>query len=118
MNSDPPSPRDGASDARGPERRDRASSIVTYQYDARGRITTARDSLEACSPEPAWGVHRDTEKRVFRLTAPEGKVEHFRDQGQRFLVLEPDEPTGELRPAIRNGKPWILCLCREEREIQ
>src|SRR5262249_23179249 len=61
-------------------------------------------------------VEHDLEKRVYRLTGPDGKTEVFRDDVRRFLVVEPDRETGRMIPVIREGEPRILCLCREERE--
>ncbi len=50
------------------------------------------------------------------LTGPDGKTEYFRDSPVRFLVVEPDPRTGELKPAIRMGRPEYIYLCREDRE--
>ena len=66
---------------------------------------------------PAFQFTRDKEKRVFILAWPDGKVEHFRDNPARQLVVEPDRKTGEIRPVTRNGQPVYMYLCREEREI-
>ncbi len=43
-------------------------------------------------------------------------TERFRDKLVRYLVVEPDPETGELRPAVKAGGPVYLYLCREDRE--
>ena len=37
-------------------------------------------------------------KGLFVLSTKEGNIERFRDNATRFLVVEPDPETGELRP--------------------
>ena len=58
----------------------------------------------------------DKQKRLFVLTGPDGKTEHFRDNPTRHLMVEPDPETGEMRPVIEHGQPAYVYLCREERE--
>ena len=69
-------------------------------------------------PAPAFQFTHDKEKRLFILAWPDGKVEHFRGNPARQLVVEPDRKTGEIRPVIRNGQPVYMHLCREEREVR
>jgi len=59
----------------------------------------------------------DKQKRLFILTWPDGKTEHFRDNPARHLMVEPDPETGEMRPVIKRGQPSYIYLCREEREL-
>ena len=46
----------------------------------------------------------------------DGTTERFRDNPARHLVVEPDLETGELRPAVKYGRPVYIYLCREQRE--
>jgi hypothetical protein len=78
-------------------------------------VTTVTYGAEP--PSPAFRFNHDKEKRLLVLTWPDGKTEHFRDNPIRQLVVEPDPVTGELRPAIKNGQPVFVYLCREEREM-
>ena len=41
----------------------------------------------------------------------------FHDNAARHLVVEPDPVTGELWPAIKDGKPACLYLWREVPEV-
>ena len=98
------------------DREGRAPTIETHR---RGGTTTVTYSYEyeVGTPDPEWLVNHDRAQGVFRLTGPEGQTECFRDRPLRYLVVAPDPETGELRPEIRDGRPRILCLCREEREV-
>lgn len=114
MNSDPTSP---------------DFATVTHTYDSSGRLidpceasaadlALTRDDLtiDAGSSMPAAFEH-DKQKRLFVLTLPDGKIERFRDNPARQLVVEPDPETGEMRPVVQRGQPVYLYLCREEREV-
>jgi hypothetical protein len=68
-------------------------------------------------PAESFAFEHDKEKRVFRLRDAEGKAECFRDKPARYLVVEPDPETGEIRPATKHGKPTFIYLCREDREL-
>jgi hypothetical protein len=81
-----------------------------------GGVTTYTYTYTAQGPPPAFAFVHDKEKRVFCLTGADGKAEVFRDNPVRYLVVEPDPETGELKPATKCGKPVYLYLCREERE--
>jgi hypothetical protein len=58
----------------------------------------------------------DPAGRVFRLTAADGTARIFRDNRTRYLCVEPDPETGEMRSMVKRGRPVSLYLCREERE--
>ncbi len=104
------------------------STMTCYTYDSKGRLT----DVEQCdgeaalakldtwddSPAPAFTFEHDAVQRVFRLTAPDGTTEVFRDNPTRYLCLAPDTETGETRPVMKRGKPVYLYLAREEREIR
>jgi hypothetical protein len=82
--------------------------------DSTGAITTYVYSLKE---EPTcFSFTHEQAKGLFVLTTRDGKVEQFRDKPTRFLVVEPDPETGELRPAVKHGEPVYLYLCWEERE--
>jgi len=66
----------------------------------------------------AYAWEHDREKRVFRLTAPDGSLEVFRDNPTRYLCVAPDAETGAMKPVLRAGEPVYLYLAREEREIR
>jgi len=40
----------------------------------------------------------------------------LRDEPARYLVVEPDNETGEFAPIVKDRRPVYLWLCREERE--
>ena len=116
-----------ASDERQPEE----SKVTVYTYDYGTRLTEVREltgeayrelqeRIAAC-PDPApppFRFEHDPEARVFRLTAPDGSVEVFRDNPTRFLCVEPDPQTGAMRAVTKYGRPVYLYLCREEREVK
>ncbi len=58
----------------------------------------------------------DTAQGIFVLAKPDGTTERFRDNPARYLVVEQDPVTGELRPAVKRGQPTYIYLCREQRE--
>ena len=107
---------------------------TTYIYDASGRIVASissgpsgyaghqtvpgsAQSAAATDPPgeaaPASSVEHDREKRLFRVTDPDGKVTEFHDRAQRFLIVAPDPQTGKLEPVISWGVPKVMYLCRE-----
>jgi hypothetical protein len=45
-------------------------------------------------------------------------VELFRDNPTRYLCVEPDAETGQMRPVMKRGRPVFLYLCREDREAR
>ena len=62
------------------------------------------EQMAACRDSPRRNLEHDATARVFRLTAPEGTVEVFRDNPARYLSVEPDPQTSdaageEARPA-------------------
>ncbi len=100
-----------------------------YSYDSENRLCEVRhftkddgSVVHSCiwdpePPAPLFSFQHDTQKRLFVLTSPDGKTEHFRDNPVRHLMVEPDPLTGAMRPVIRLGKPAFVCLSREEREV-
>jgi hypothetical protein len=77
-------------------------------------VTTYTDHV----PDPPHAFEQDKETGVFCLRWPDGEVEVFPDKPVRYLVIEPDAETGELKPVLKRGKPTYLCLCREEHEVR
>ena len=109
-----------------PPRPDSASS---YSYDEGGRLSRAREIAGsdgftvatyvysyALQLAPSFRFEHHKEKRLFVLTWPDGRIERFRDNPARQLMVEPDPETGELRPVIKYGEPVYVYFCREERE--
>ncbi|MFI5461270.1 MAG: hypothetical protein ACHRXM_38190 [Isosphaerales bacterium] len=90
------------------------SSALRPERTSEPRTTTYTYDVQ--QQTPTFTFEHDPQKRVFRLTLPEGKTECFRDNPARYLVVEPDSQNGEFRPATKHGKPTYLYLCREERE--
>jgi len=88
----------------------------TVGSDGRG-MTTFTYSFEGDPWAHSFTFEHDKEQRAFRLTDAEGKVEYFRDNPARYLVVERDLETGEMRPATQHGKPKVIYLCREDREL-
>ena len=68
-------------------------------------------------PPRVFSFDHDRAKGLFTITKADGATEHFRDNPARYLVVEPDPETGDLRPSVKNGKPVYLYLCREQREV-
>jgi hypothetical protein len=60
---------------------------------------------------PPYTFEHDRENGVFRLKWSDGRVEVFRDEPARYLVVEADRQSGELRPAIKRGHPTYLYTC-------
>jgi hypothetical protein len=87
-----------------------------HYEDAPGPGTTFTYYFFDEQPRRFDAVH-DKAEGVFLLTRPDGTVERFRDRPARYLVVEPDSDTGELRPAVRRGLPVYLYLCREDKEL-
>jgi hypothetical protein len=98
--------------------------VTTCCYDGQGRLIEIQAPSEhgghtvysydlppACLFE--WKHLPD--KRLYALTA-EGKTEFWRDNPTRYLVVERDEETGGIKPAVKGRRPVYLWLCREERE--
>jgi hypothetical protein len=80
-----------------------------------GERVTLHVHLEEAST-PAFTFEHDAAQGVFRLRMADGTVEVFRDKPARYLCVEPD-PTGVMKPVTKYGRPVILYLCREEREV-
>ncbi|MFI5386263.1 MAG: hypothetical protein ACHQ50_09095 [Fimbriimonadales bacterium] len=114
MNSDQDSPRSkpGCS----PGQHTGVDVRETVRSDGRS-ITTYSDSDDVDSRARSCTFEHDKQKRVFRLTDAAGKTEYFRENPARYLVVEPDPKTGEMRPARKHGKPTFIYICRENREL-
>jgi hypothetical protein len=82
-----------------------------------GGVTTFVYTREGPPPDDALVFDHDQQKRLFTLTDPGGKTEHFHDNPARYLMVEPDPETGAMRPVVKNGRSVIIYLCREEREV-
>src|SRR5438105_3136018 len=107
------------------------SRVTTYVYDAADRVTVVRDQTGP-GPEPPpppqeplpkpraalFDFEPDPEKGIFRIRWPDGETDGFRKQPVRYLVVEPDPETGEMKPIVKRGCPTYLYLCREEREVR
>jgi hypothetical protein len=78
-----------------------SAALITYTY-------------QADPPRPRFDFEHDREKRLFVVSLPDGTVERFRADPVRYLVVEPDHETGELRPVTRHGLPSYVWLCRED----
>lgn len=74
-------------------------------------------AAEAAEPPPCRFEH-DPAARALRITAADGTVETFRDIPTRYLRVERDPETGELRPVMKRGRPVYLSLCRDDREAR
>ncbi len=95
-------------------------AVTSLVYDERGNVADVvrQDGrAPATTAAPARRFHWEhlPEKRLFALTA-DGKTEYWRDNPTRYLVVEPDPATGEIKPVLKWGRPVYLRLCREERE--
>jgi hypothetical protein len=106
----------GSNSTAGPE--DERPEIV--QDSNSGFITVTYDSETAIEPGPFvlnFDFQHDEQKRVFVIKSRDGKIERFRDNPVRFLIVAPDPQSGQMRPAITHrGTPMYLWLCREEVE--
>jgi hypothetical protein len=81
-----------------------------------GAITFVYTCELKSQPQPFTFEH-DRKKRLFFLTGPDGKTEYFRDNPAKYLMVEADPETGEMHPVLKQGRPAIVYLCREEREF-
>ena len=113
----------------GSPKRPESPTTTVYTYDSRsqlggatewsgGAATAEKLAAMVLRENPTFAFEHDVPKGVFRLTWADGRVEVFRDQPVRHLVLEADAETGELKPVVRRGSPWFLYLSREEREAR
>jgi hypothetical protein len=105
---------------------------TVFSYDSKAQITVipdrkldpAKSTVALPHPEtvpvtpPPCTFEHEREKGIFRLKWSDGEVEVFRDKPARYLVVEPDRKTGELKPVITRYYPTYLDLCREEREVR
>ena len=85
-----------------------------YAHRQLGPVTTYTYLVDE---RPAdFTFKHDARKWVFVVTNRDGTTERFRDNPARHLVVEPDPETGELRLAVKYGRPVYIYLCREPRE--
>jgi hypothetical protein len=90
--------------------------ISSFAYDGAGRTTTYTYSYNP--GPPLYELEHLQEKGLFALVGPDGQTEYFRDRPARYLVVEADPETGEFAPVVKNRRPVLLWLCREEREVR
>ena len=55
---------------------------------------TSDDLTIEPTPLVPFAFEHDEQRRLFVLKRLDGKVEHFRDNPTRYLVVEPDPETG------------------------
>jgi hypothetical protein len=102
--------------------------VTTFVCDARDRLVEVQtpggggcDTVyryEPPHPVPSqWQWEHLPEKRLYALTA-NGKTEYWRDNPNRYLVVEVDDETGEVNPTVTHDRPVYIWLCREEREAR
>ncbi len=109
-------PRQGHPAAHRSQCGDDVPRLVDVQEDAAGGVTTYTYSY---TPKPALFQFRHlVQERLFSVTAVDREPRYFRDSPTRYLVVEIDDETGEVRPAVKDRKPVYLWLCREERETR
>jgi hypothetical protein len=72
--------------------------------------------LKPCDENPPPRIDHDRDKKLYRIIDHDGESDLFRGEPLRFLIVEPDRETGELKPVTDGGQPRYLYLCREERE--
>jgi hypothetical protein len=94
-----------------------APPVTVTQYPV-GLTTTHTYSYDDTGAPPPVRFEHDPAARVYRLTAPDGTVETFRDGPTKYLRLEPDPETGAMRPVTKRGRPVYLYLAREDREAR
>ncbi len=86
MNPQPPEDASPADDVGGPE-------FTSCRAVAGGTRTIYTYHLKV--EPPRYQVEHDRERRVFRVTGPDGTSAAFRDQPVRFLVVQPDPRTAQ-----------------------
>jgi hypothetical protein len=113
MNSEPPANSPPPDDA--PKTRPIEWRPVLYSCENDlGPLTTYTYLIEE---RPAlFTFAHDMAKGVFVVSNHDGTTERFRDNPARQLLVERDPETGELRPAVKHGRPVYIYLCREQRE--
>ena len=112
MDSDSSAPLHRRDESREPNFR-----LAEVLEDTAAGITTMVYSYEIKPRADAFTFEHDQQKLLFTLTGPDGKTEHFRDNPAKYLMVEPDPETGAMQPVVKYGKPAIIYLCREEREL-
>ena len=113
MNSDFPPPLHG----RDHLREEGTPQLADVSENTIAGVTTLVYSYEVKPRARSFTFEHDERKRLFILTGPDGKTEQFRDNPARYLIVEPDPETGGMEPVVEHGRPAIIYLCREEREL-
>jgi len=119
MNPDPPPPEPAPGDR--PDNTNHPFGVTTYSYDRGSNLTTVTyqyGPIPDSPGPPAFQWEHLHEKRLFALTGPDGKTEHWRDNPTRYLVVERDPTAGTFEPVLKRCKPVWIWLCREEREVR
>jgi hypothetical protein len=111
MNSDSSPASPGPGDVREPTAR-----LVAVREDTVAGVTTISYSCEVDPRASIFNCEHDEQNRLFILTVPDGKTEHFRDNPAKYLVVEPDPRIGTMQPVFKFGRPSVVYLCREERD--
>src|SRR5262245_55428366 len=88
-------------------------TTISYCYDQAGRRTVVADPTGQGPQPPSqpeesptlpkaarFQFEHDREKGIVRIRWPDGEVEVFRDKPVRYLVVEPDPATGEMKPIV------------------
>jgi hypothetical protein len=97
--------------------REATARLVEVRDDTAAGVTTISYSSELDSRVLAFNWEHEKQKRRFMLTGTDGKIEYFRDNPTKYLIVEPDPETGTMQPVFKFGRPSTVCLCREEREV-
>jgi hypothetical protein len=86
------------------------------------KVLTQVFSYRDPQPDQVWSIEHDEEKRIYRMTGPEGELDFFRAELVKYLVVVPVDRQGEeVEPDFRHGihgRPRYLYLCAEEREVR
>jgi hypothetical protein len=100
----------------GPHAEERNELSRRLGKGGRNRIGVEREEFSPqIDADPLQSRH-DEQKRLFVVTMPDGKIERFRDNPVRYLVVEREKRTGRIVPVAFDGRPQYLMLCREEIE--
>ncbi len=83
-------------------------------YEATPGVVTC--TYEVREAPRHFSFDHDRTRGLYVVTQPDGTTELFRDNPVRYLVVEPDPQTGELRAASKDGRPVHVYRWREQRE--
>ena len=90
---------------------DHGDPVTVYVYEPTPEERAASMARQRLA---SFSFQHDDRNGTFRLEWPDGAVEAFRDKPVRYLVVEPDETTGGMKPVLKRGCPTYLYLCRED----